>query len=449
MYLGVPALHGRVSKDTYFYIIERMRRKLDGWKRNSLSLAGRVTLATSVLNSIPSYAMQTSILPISITNRIDRIIRDFVWGGTPEKRKTNLVSWDCVCRSKAQGGLGLRKARELNLAYLMKLGWAFIKDPSRLWVRVMTSKYLKETSAGPTLRRKTGGSALWRGIRSVWHTLVGAYQHSIRNGRDTLFWTSRWVGSDVILEDHARFELSEIEKKRTVVEVVDQNGEWDWHFLRRALPEDVIFIVAGMEPPTVDDREDEMIWGPNPKGKFSIKSAYEILDCSSLADAGNTWRTVWKWEGPSRIKHFLWLASHERVLTNAERCRMHIAQDSSWYRCSGVREDLLHVVKDCRLAREVWCSLFPLYAVNNFFTDDLQVWLHNGLQTTERLSKEWEVQIFHVYREANKVADMLADHGHSLSFGYVVNCVYSPEIDREIWNDFIGASTPRLVLENE
>ncbi|CAN1807594.1 Putative ribonuclease H protein At1g65750 [Linum perenne] len=67
----------------------------------------------------------------------------------------------------------------------------------------------------------------------------------------------------------------------------------------------------------------------------------------------------------------------------------------------------------------------------------------------ERLSKEWEVQIFHVYREANKVADMLADHGHSLSFGYVVNCVYSPEIDREIWNDFIGASTPRLVLENE
>ncbi|CAN1799661.1 WRKY transcription factor 42 [Linum perenne] len=63
----------------------------------------------------------------------------------------------------------------------------------------------------------------------------------------------------------------------------------------------------------------------------------------------------------------------------------------------------------------------------------------------EHLSKEWEVRIFHVYREANQVADMLADHGHSLSFDCAVNCVYPPEIDREIWNDFIRASTQRLV----
>ncbi|CAN1802340.1 hypothetical protein LINPERHAP1_LOCUS23328 [Linum perenne] len=57
-YLGVPILHGKASKDTYAYILKRMRRKLEGWKCNTLSLAGRVTLALSVLNSIPSYEMQ-------------------------------------------------------------------------------------------------------------------------------------------------------------------------------------------------------------------------------------------------------------------------------------------------------------------------------------------------------------------------------------------------------
>ncbi|CAN1162405.1 Putative ribonuclease H protein At1g65750 [Linum perenne] len=144
-----------------------------------------------------------------------------------------------------------------------------------------------------------------------------------------------------------------------------------------------------------------MIWGPDPKGKFSIKSAYEILDCSSLEDAGNTWRIVWKWEGPSRIKHFLWLVAHERVLTNGERCRRHIAQDSSCYRCSGVQEDLLHVVRDCTLAREVWRSLFPVYVVNNFFTEDLQVWLRNGLQA-KNLNIPFDIVIWLLWKARNE-----------------------------------------------
>ncbi|CAN1782186.1 Putative ribonuclease H protein At1g65750, partial [Linum perenne] len=94
-YLGVPILHGRISKDTYSYILERMRKKLDGWKCNTLSLARRVTLALYVLNSIPSYAMQT---------------------GSLAKCKVHLLAWDRICRPKDKGGLGLRKARELNQA---------------------------------------------------------------------------------------------------------------------------------------------------------------------------------------------------------------------------------------------------------------------------------------------------------------------------------------------
>ncbi|CAN1147695.1 hypothetical protein LINPERHAP2_LOCUS16020, partial [Linum perenne] len=74
--------------------------------------------------------------------------------------KVHLLAWDHICRPKDQRGLGLRKARELNQAYLMKPDWAILNHPDKLWVRVVTSKYLKETSAGPQLRRKPGGSAL-------------------------------------------------------------------------------------------------------------------------------------------------------------------------------------------------------------------------------------------------------------------------------------------------
>ncbi|CAN1767816.1 Putative ribonuclease H protein At1g65750 [Linum perenne] len=540
--------------------------------------------------------MQSSVLPISTTSRIDRLIRDFVWGGTPEKRKTNLISWDCVCRSKTHGGLGLRKARELNLAYLMKLGWAIVKDPTRLWVRVVTSKYLKETDAGPVLRRKSGGSALWRGIRSVWHTMVGASQQSIRNGKDTLFWLSKWVDSDVVLADYATTPLSDEEQQRTVAEVTNQ------------------------EAPSRDNCEDELIWGPDPRGKFSIKTAYEILDVCSDTNSESRWRTIWRWKGPNRVRHFLWLVAHGRVLTNYERCRRHIAVDNTCHRCPGTIEDLLHVCRDCPLAREVWTALLPQFATNDFFELNLQDWLSNGLRNEEfclafgitiwllwkarneevfehthatsdqlrlrvlhwiagvretmkadsrvllnppseqeeiliqwnpapegfvtintdgsliqsskkaaaggiirdwqgrkisvfaanlgvcsimraelraadiglmiawdlgfrrvhlqldsisavhaicsdidedsrhsqtirsiqeRLKKDWVVHISHIYREANKVADLLAHHGHCLDFGISVNNIVPSCIDREIWNDFIGATSPRVIIRNE
>ncbi|CAN1818068.1 Putative ribonuclease H protein At1g65750 [Linum perenne] len=295
-----------------------MRKKLDGWKGNSLSFAGRVTLALSVLNSIPSYAMQTAVIPVATTNRIDDTIRNFIWGGSSVKTKTHLLSWDHICRSKAQGGLGLRKARELNQAYLMKLGWAILKDLDRLWVRVVTSKYLKEMDSGPRIRRKNWGSSLWKGIRSNWHEMREACQNSIRNGKDTNFWTTRWLDDDIRLEDYTKIALSEDERQIKVAEVSDGRGDWNWNYLRRYLPDNLVALVSGMEPPKDDEQDDELIWGPYPRGKFTLKLAYEMLDRSNDTSTCDLWKIVWKWEGPSRVKHFLWLVAHNRILTNSE-----------------------------------------------------------------------------------------------------------------------------------
>ncbi|CAN1162607.1 Putative ribonuclease H protein At1g65750 [Linum perenne] len=201
-----------------------------------LSLARRVTLALSVLNSIPSYAMQTTVLPVSVTNRIDAIIRNFVWGCSLVKSKIHLLAWDHICRPKDQGGLGLRKARELNQAYLIKLGWEIPNHPVKLWVRVVMSKYLKETVTGTQLHRKSGGSSLWKGIHTVWHEMRGVCQQNIRNGKDTLFWLSHWLDYDIILADHAIVDLSSDDLQLTVAEARNADGNWNWELLRRSPP---------------------------------------------------------------------------------------------------------------------------------------------------------------------------------------------------------------------
>lgn len=85
-----------------------------GWKTKFLNLAGRTTLAKAVLNSIHTHVMQLHKLPSTVTNRIDKIQRNFIWGTTNVKRKLHLISWDVVTEEKEAGGLGLQKSKTKN-----------------------------------------------------------------------------------------------------------------------------------------------------------------------------------------------------------------------------------------------------------------------------------------------------------------------------------------------
>ncbi|CAN1809534.1 Putative ribonuclease H protein At1g65750 [Linum perenne] len=265
----------------------------------------------------------------------------------------------------------------------MKLGWEILNHPDKLWVRVLMSKYLKETGDGPQLRRKTGGSALWRGIRAVWHDLRGACHQNVRNGKDTLFWSSRWLDSDIILADHAIGDLSGEDLQLTVAEARSPDGSWNWELLRRSLPPHIIGLVAGMEPSGDNLGEDGIIWGPDPRGKFTLKTAYEILASAGDQTEQDIWRTVWRWAGPSRVRHFLWLVAHDRILSNAERRRRHMADVDDCQRCRTCTEDTLHAVRDCQVAREVWSTFVPPELASHFFSDSLQVWLQKGLRHVE------------------------------------------------------------------
>ncbi|CAN1851575.1 hypothetical protein LINPERHAP1_LOCUS40243 [Linum perenne] len=144
------------------------------------------------------------------------------------------------------------------LVFLLQFSISLL-EPDKLWVRIITSKYLRETVDGPVLLRKSGGSPLWRGIRTVWHEMSTAYQHSIRNGRDTVFWTARWLDSDVRLAYHALVSLTDDELSMSVADTTNEEGNCNWDLLCRVFPQNIACLIAGMEPPSRDDREDEMI----------------------------------------------------------------------------------------------------------------------------------------------------------------------------------------------
>ncbi|CAN1137067.1 Putative ribonuclease H protein At1g65750, partial [Linum perenne] len=65
------------------------------------------------------------------------------------------------------------------------------------------------------------------------------------------------------------------------------------------------------------------------------------------------------------------------------------------------------------------------------------------------INKNWTVEVSHIYRERNRVADLLAHYGHELSLGSHFNFTCSSDIERAIANDMFGICFPRMIYSNE
>ncbi|CAN1351644.1 Putative ribonuclease H protein At1g65750 [Linum perenne] len=380
-YLGVPIIHGRNSKNLYRYLVERIENRLAGWKVGSLSFAGRVSLATSVLNTIPTYTMQTTLLPNEICENIDKKIRSFIWGSINGERKLHLLKWEKICQPKDRGGLGIRSAKELNHAFLMKLIWGMLKNPEALWVRVLRTKYLQQTSNGLEPKKSKRWSACWKGINESWPIFTGGLCWNIQNGKKTNFWKERWLDDGTIIGDSV--QPPQGQEDRVIADFCDSSGAWDVNRLAGILPMSILQSVVGMTPPCPDLGDDSPVWGLEPNGCYSVKSGYILARNMDEESNNEIWKRIWKWEGPQRVRQFLWLALHNRLLTNAERHRRHLTDTAECGACANDTETVDHILRGCPMAQQVWMTTLSIPQSDGFFSMELDDWWKANLGKKE------------------------------------------------------------------
>lgn len=89
-------------------------------------------------------------------------------------------------------------------------------------------------------------------------------------------------------------------------------------------------------------------------GGFTIQSTLEIMRNDEVVFTHPKWKFVWKMLVPQRIRFFLWLVFHDRVMTNTFRFVRGLTDDPRCGVCAEVEENIEHILRKCPTAKMVW-----------------------------------------------------------------------------------------------
>jgi hypothetical protein len=144
LYLGMPLGAPYKALSVWNSVLKKIEQRLASWQTLYLSKGGRLTPLKSTLASLPTYFLSLFTIPVSVTHRIEKLQRNFLWGGLGDAVKYHLVSWDKVCSPLTYGGLGVKNLILFNKALLGKWLWRFGTEEDHLWRRVIAAKYRLE-----------------------------------------------------------------------------------------------------------------------------------------------------------------------------------------------------------------------------------------------------------------------------------------------------------------
>lgn len=72
-YLGAPPFQKRIMRRDFHFVIDKIRSRLNGWDAKLLSMVRRVTLAKSVMMTMPNYFMRTTLIPIGVCTKLKNL----------------------------------------------------------------------------------------------------------------------------------------------------------------------------------------------------------------------------------------------------------------------------------------------------------------------------------------------------------------------------------------
>ena len=414
-YLRLPLGAKHKEARVWDGVEERFRNRLALWKRQYISKGGRLTLIRSVLSNMPTYLLSLFRIPKNVKFRLEKIQRDFLWGGGSSERKFHLINWDSVCQSKEKGNLGIRNLTNFNRALLGKWCWRFSMEDNSMWRGVIILKYgLEEGGYFPSIPKGCHGVGLWKEICKEALFIKNNCLMKIGDGSKARLWEDWWCGEAPLCYSFLSLDRLANSKGAKVAELWVASGSregWNFRFGRKFHDwelEEVQGFLATVNPQSINPNLNDSFWWKKAKnGCFSVKTCVELLEGGSQQSVPI--KMLWNPTIPTKVGFFAWEVWWGKILTMDQLKKMGFSLASRCVFCGKDEESLEHLFIHCPKVWCMWTAIFSLsgggWACPFLVKDLLQGWLHIPMRKKD--AKLWRAVplclLWAIWKERNRV----------------------------------------------
>ncbi|KAH0989499.1 hypothetical protein GBA52_000982 [Prunus armeniaca] len=201
----------------------------------------------------------------------------------------------------------------------------------------------------------------------------------VGNGKSIPFWTAHWVFPFPLIDLIPMTQRSSLNLNLVVSEFLTDQ-QWDISKLQDVVDQDIIDKISVIPLP-LSPLEDQLIWGPNPSGIFSIKSAYHVqMHDTSYHCQAALLKKMWGIKVPPKVKIFSWLLKRKRLQVRGHLNRFLPQINPKCPFCNSHRETIPHLFSTCHFAQSIW-SCTNMAAGITFPNFDFLTWLGSLLTT--------------------------------------------------------------------
>ncbi|GJN13484.1 hypothetical protein PR202_gb00193 [Eleusine coracana subsp. coracana] len=146
-------------------------------------------------------------------------------------------------------------------------------------------------------------------------------------------------------------------------------GKWDEQLVRDIFWEMDANLILSI--PVRMEHDDYIAWHHDPKGLFTVKSAYHVLkdeqdsrtkkqvgeSSTGTTSLNNEWSSIWKQQAQPKVLQFLWRLAHNSLPLRRSIKRRGMDTDTICPICHRLDEDGRHLFLKCKGVKQCWRSL--------------------------------------------------------------------------------------------
>jgi len=361
-YLGVPIFNGKPKARHFQPIADKVKSKISAWKASLLSIAGKVQLVKSIIQSMLIHTITVYDWHVSLIKDLEKAIRNFIWSGSIDKRKLVVVAWKKICKPTDQGELRIRSLKKLNQAVNLKLCWDIFHKKED-WSILLLSRVMRK-------RRIIShhiSSSIWSSIKSEFNVMMENSSWLLGDGSKIHFWTDNWCGTPL----NIYLSNDEIVDDNILVSDYIHNNSWnlpdhfsvDFHEVWNHVQQVTI---------SLQHKEDELVWCATASGNLTFKYAYNFIDVPS--QHVHWAKSIWSPNIPPSKSLLAWRLMNDKIPVDDKLKQRGCVVTSACTLCMAAEESTFHLFFECSYAIHLWCWLASALNQSLHFSALDEIW---------------------------------------------------------------------------